>query len=56
VKEKQRTGKRGKRRMEKGKEAGGGWYLGRKNVYILMDLPNDLERSWIVGCHFDSTV
>ena len=23
---------------------------------ILMDFPNDSERSWIVGCHFDSAV
>ena len=27
-----------------------------KLLSILMDFPNDLERSWIVGCHFDSTV
>ena len=25
-------------------------------VLILMDFPNDSERSWIVGHHFDSTV
>ena len=25
-------------------------------LFILMDFPNDSERSWIVGHHFDSTV
>ena len=25
-------------------------------IPILMDFPNDSERSWIVGHHFDSTV
>ncbi len=25
-------------------------------LLILMDFPNDSERSWIVGHHFDSTV
>lgn len=28
----------------------------KKLVSILMDFPNDSERSWIVGHHFDSTV
>ena len=30
--------------------------LKQKNLTILMDFPNDSERSWIVGHHFDSTV
>ena len=40
-------------------DVGGGWGNGGivgLLVYILMDFPNDSDRSWVIGHHFDSTV